>query len=105
MFTIVCEELGFFGAAAVMLLFLAITARGFVLAARASDKFCSLVIFGLSFKLALQVMLNIGVVSGVLPNTGISLPYFSTGGTATIMQMFEAGIVLGLSQFCTQKRA
>ncbi len=104
-FTIVCEELGFFGAAAVMLLFLAITARGFVLAARASDKFCSLVIFGLSFKLALQVMLNIGVVSGVLPNTGISLPYFSTGGTATIMQMFEAGIVLGLSQFCTQKRA
>lgn len=103
-FTIVCEELGFFGATAIMLLFLALTARGFVLAARASDKFCSLVIFGLSFKLALQVLLNIGVVSGVLPNTGIALPYFSTGGTATIMQMFEAGIVLGLSQFCTQKR-
>lgn len=104
-FTIVCEELGFFGAAAIMLLFLALIARGFVLAARASDKFCSLVIFGLSFKLALQVIFNIGVVSGWLPNTGIALPYFSTGGTATIMQMLEAGIVLGLSQFCSQKRS
>lgn len=104
-FTIVCEELGFFGAVAIMLLFLALISRGFVLAARASDKFCSLVIFGLSFKLALQVLLNIAVVTGVIFNTGISLPYFSTGGTATIMQMFEAGIVLGLSRFCTQQRA
>lgn len=104
-FTIVCEELGFCGAVAIMLLFLALISRGFVLAARASDKFCSLVIFGLSFKLALQVLLNIAVVTGVIFNTGISLPYFSTGGTATIMQMFEAGIVLGLSRFCTQQRA
>ena len=62
-------------------------------------------ILGLSFKLALQVMLNIGVVSGVLPNTGISLPYFSTGGSAVVMQIVEAGMILSLSRFCTQKRA
>lgn len=104
-FTVVCEELGFFGAVAIMLLFVALVARGFVLAAHASDKFCSLVILGLSFKLALQVMLNIGVVSGVLPNTGISLPYFSTGGSAVVMQIVEAGMILSLSRFCTQKRA
>lgn len=103
-FTIVCEELGFFGAVAIMLLFVALTARGFVLAAHAPDRFSSLVILGLSFKLALQVLLNIGVVSGVLPNTGISLPYFSTGGSAVIMQIIEAGIILCLSRFCTQKR-
>jgi cell division protein FtsW len=103
-FTIVCEELGFFGATAILILFLALTWRGFLLALHASDKFCSLVIFGLSFKLALHVLLNVGVVSGLLPNTGVALPFFSSGGSATLIQLFDVGIILGLSRFCTQKR-
>lgn len=103
-FTVVCEELGFFGAAAILILFLALVWRGFILAAHAADKFCSLVIFGLSFKLAIHVLLNIGVVTGVLPNTGVALPFFSSGGSATLIQLFDAGIILGLSRFCTQKR-
>ena len=103
-FTVVCEELGFFGAMAILILFLALVWRGFILAAHAADKFCSLVIFGLSFKLAVHVLLNIGVVTGVLPNTGVALPFFSSGGSATLIQLFDAGIILGLSRFCTQKQ-
>lgn len=103
-FTIICEELGFFGAAAILLLFFALVARGAILGMHAPDKFTSLVIFGLTFKLAIHVILNVGVVSGVLPNTGISLPFFSSGGSATISQMIDMGIILGLSRFCTQKK-
>lgn len=103
-FTIVCEELGFFGATAIILLFLALVVRGVILGLRAPDKYISLVILGLSFKLAIHVILNVGVVSGVLPNTGISLPFFSSGGSATISQMIDMGIILGLSRFCTQKQ-
>ncbi len=102
-FTIICEELGFFGAAAILLLFLALVARGIILGSRATDKFSSLVIYGLTFKLAIHIILNVGVVSGILPNTGISLPFFSSGGSATISQMIDMGIILGLSRFCTQK--
>lgn len=103
-FTIVCEELGFFGATAILLLFFALVVRGVMLGLRAPDKFTSLVILGLSFKLAIHVILNVGVVSGVLPNTGISLPFFSSGGSATISQMIDMGMILGLSRFCTQKK-
>ncbi len=103
-FTIICEELGFFGAAAILLLFFTLVARGIILGSRAPDKFTSLVIYGLTFKLAIHVILNVGVVSGVLPNTGISLPFFSSGGSATISQMIDMGIILGLSRFCTQKK-
>ena len=103
-FTIVCEELGFFGATAILLLFLTLVVRGVILGLRAPNKFTSLVILGISFKLAIHVILNVGVVSGVFPNTGISLPFFSSGGSATISQMIDMGIVLGLSRFCTQKQ-
>ncbi len=102
-FTIICEELGFIGASAILLLFLALAVRGVILGTRAPDRFCSLVIIGLSFKLAIHTILNVGVVSGVLPNTGISLPFISSGGSATISQMIDMGIILGLSRFCTQK--
>lgn len=102
-FTIVCEELGFIGATAILILFAVLIARGVVIGFGAPDKFTSLVIFGITFKLALHVILNVGVVSGVLPNTGISLPFFSSGGSATITQMIDMAIVLGLSRFCTQK--
>jgi cell division protein FtsW len=103
-FTVVCEELGFFGAMAILILFLALVWRGFILAAHAADKFCSLVIFGISFKLAIHVLLNVGVVTGILPNTGVALPFFSSGGSATLIQLFDVGIILGLSRFCTQKQ-
>lgn len=103
-FTIVCEELGFFGAAVILLLFFTLVVRGVILGLRAPDKFSSLVILGLSFKLAIHVILNVGVVSGVLPNTGISLPFFSSGGSATLSQMMDMGMILGLSRFCTQKQ-
>lgn len=103
-FTVVCEELGFIGAALIILLFIALIGRGFVLASRAPDKFCSLVIFGLSFKIALHVVLNMMVVTTLSPNTGISLPFFSSGGSSTIMQLVDVGIILALSRYSAQKR-
>lgn len=99
-FTIICEELGFFGAISILLLFLALFARGMVLAIRCQDKFCGTVIAGLSFKIILHVLFNVAVVTGVFPNTGISLPFFSSGGSATIIQMADAGIILAFSKYC-----
>lgn len=98
-FTIICEELGFFGAIAVLLLFVLLVWRGFKIAANASDKFSALVVYGIIFKTALQAALNIAVVTNSMPNTGISLPFFSSGGTALAIQIFEMGIVLNISRF------
>lgn len=98
-FTIICEELGFFGAAAVLLLFGLLLWRGFKIAAAAPDKFCALTVYGLVFKTVLQALLNIAVVTNSMPNTGISLPFFSSGGTALAIQIFEMGIVLNISRF------
>ena len=103
-FTIICEELGFFGAALLIGLFALVVIRGFKIAARAPDKYTSLLVFGLVFKLALQVALNIAVVTNSMPNTGISLPFFSAGGTALALQIFEMGIVLSVSRFSTVKK-
>lgn len=99
-FAVICEELGFFGAIAIILLFLALTGRGFRLAAHTTDRFTALTIAGLSFKIILHVFLNIGVATALLPNTGISLPFFSSGGSATIIQIFDVSVILGLSRFC-----
>ena len=98
-FTIICEELGFFGAIAVLLLFVLLVWRGFKIAANAPDKFSALVVYGIIFKTALQAALNIAVVTNSMPNTGISLPFFSSGGTALAIQIFEMGIVLNISRF------
>ena len=103
-FTIICEELGFFGAALVIILFALLVIRGFKIAAKAPDKFTSLMVFGLVFKVALQVILNIAVVTNSMPNTGISLPFFSSGGTSLALQVFEMGIVLSVSRFSTNKK-
>ncbi|MBP5174242.1 MAG: FtsW/RodA/SpoVE family cell cycle protein [Clostridia bacterium] len=99
-FTVVCEELGFFGATGILLIFAAAVFRGFVLGFKCRDRFASLVILGLSFKFGIHVLLNVMVVTGLIPNTGISLPFFSSGGSATLMQMFDAGLLLGLSRYC-----
>ena len=103
-FTIVCEELGFIGALAVVLLFGLLVWRGFRIAAKAPDKFTSIVVYGLIAKIALQAILNIAVVTNSIPNTGIALPFFSSGGTSLILQIFEMGIILSISRYSYQKR-
>ena len=103
-FTIICEELGFLGALLVILLFVMLIWRGIRIGQRAPDKFCALVVWGLTFKIALQVAMNIAVVTNMMPNTGISLPFFSTGGTSLMIQIFEIGIILSISRFSTQKK-
>ena len=97
-FTIVCEELGFMGAALVLCLFAALVARGFFVAGRHPNRFCSLLGAGLCAKLAIQVLLNLGVITNTLPNTGISLPFFSYGGSSLVMLFLEMGILLSLSR-------
>ena len=99
-FSIICEELGFFGAMLIILLFLALFARGIRLAQKCEDRFSALVIAGISFKIILHAFLNIGVATAFLPNTGISLPFFSSGGSAMLVLGTDMGIVLGLSRFC-----
>lgn len=102
-FAIVCEELGFVGAVGILLLFALLVLRGYWIAIHARDRFGTLVAGGLTTKLALQVFLNVSVVSGLIPPTGISLPFFSSGGTALLLQLFEMGIVLSVSRWCTNK--
>ena len=97
-FSIVCEELGFFGAAVVIILFLLLVFRGFSIAGNAPDKFGMLLASGLVIQIGLQAMLNIAVVTNTIPNTGISLPFFSYGGSALIMQLAQMGIVLNISR-------
>ncbi len=97
-FAIVCEELGFIGAVAILLLFALLILRGFWIAMHARDRFSMLLATGLTALLALQVVLNVAVVTNLLPATGISLPFFSSGGTALIMQLAECGIVLNVSR-------
>ncbi|HIR10076.1 MAG TPA: FtsW/RodA/SpoVE family cell cycle protein, partial [Candidatus Avoscillospira stercoripullorum] len=97
-FAIVCEELGFVGAMVVLLLFVLLIIRGYWIAMHARDRFGALMVGGLTTLLALQVFFNIGVVTNFLPATGISLPFFSYGGTALLLQLFEMGLVLSVSR-------
>jgi cell division protein FtsW len=103
-FTIVCEELGFIGALLVIGLFIAFVWRGFHIARHAPDKCSALMVYGLTFKVALQVILNIAVVTNSMPNTGISLPFFSYGGTSLMLQIFEVGIILAISRYSSHKK-
>ncbi len=104
-FTIICEELGFVGAAIVIGLFALLVYRGFRIASRCPDKYLSLVAYGLSFKVALQVILNVAVVTNSIPNTGVALPFFSSGGSSLAVQIFEMGIILSISRFSAEKKA
>lgn len=97
-FSICCEELGIVGALGIMALFILLLWRGFVIGTRAKDRFGSLLAMGLTFQVGLQTALNIAVVTDVFPNTGISLPFFSYGGTSFLMLIFEMGIVLSISR-------
>lgn len=104
-FAIVCEELGFIGAAVVILLFLCLILRGFAIAENAPDKFGMLLVTGISIQIGIQALMNIAVVSNSMPNTGISLPFFSYGGTALILQLTEMGIVLNVSRQSIPRKA
>ena len=97
-FPIVVEELGFVGGLVVLVLFALLILRGYWLALNARDKFGALTIVGIITLLAVQVFLNIGVVTNLIPNTGISLPFFSYGGTALMIQLGEMGMVLSISR-------
>ena len=97
-FAIICEELGLIGAGIIMLLFAALILRGYWIALHARDRFGCLLVVGVTTLIAMQVFLNIGVVTGLLPTTGISLPFFSYGGTALSIQLAEMGIVLSVSR-------
>ncbi len=97
-FAVVFEELGLVGGTLIMGLFAALILRGFWLALHAKDRFGSLLIVGVTTQIALQTFLNIAVVTNLIPSTGISLPFFSYGGTALAMQLVEIGIVLSVSR-------
>ncbi|MDR1253956.1 MAG: putative lipid II flippase FtsW [Oscillospiraceae bacterium] len=97
-FAVVCEELGFLGAFIILLIFSMLVWRGIVISMRAKDKFGALLGIGLTAQMALQVILNIFVVTNTIPNTGISLPFFSYGGTALVMLLAQMGIILSISR-------
>jgi len=104
-FAIVCEELGFIGALLILILFALLVVRGFWIALHARDKFGSLLAGGITTMVALQTVLNIGVVTGVLPVTGAALPFFSYGGTALLILLAEMGVVLSVSRYIPAKKA
>ncbi|MCD8008542.1 MAG: putative lipid II flippase FtsW [Clostridiales bacterium] len=97
-FAIICEELGFIGATLIVVLFALLVIRGYWLALHARDRFGSLLIVGITTLLAVQVFLNMAVVLNLIPATGISLPFFSYGGTALLIQLVEMGIILSVSR-------
>lgn len=102
-FAIVCEELGFIGASAIIILFACFIYRGIKIGLRANDKFSSLLVIGICFQIGIQVALNIAVVTDFMPNTGISLPFFSAGGTSAIILLAEMGMILSVSRSITKK--
>jgi len=97
-FAVVCEELGLVGAIMVIILFLLLVFRGMHIASKAPDKYGMMIALGLTVQIGLQALLNIAVVTNTIPNTGVSLPFFSYGGTALIMQLVQMGIVLNISR-------
>jgi len=102
-FAIVCEELGFIGAALILLLFALLILRGFWIALQCRDKFDRMMVVGLTGLLTIQVFLNIGVVTNLIPSTGITLPFFSYGGSALVVQLLEIGMILSASRDVANK--
>lgn len=104
-FSVVCEELGFIGAVFILALFALLIIRGYYIAIHAADRYSFLVCTGITTLLAVQVILNVAVVTNLVPCTGISLPFFSYGGTALLIQMAEMGILLSASREIPAKRS
>lgn len=101
-FSIICEELGLVGALLIFLLFSALILRGYWIALRAPDRFSTVLAAGLISLIAVQTVLNLGVVTNLLPSTGVALPFFSYGGTALAVNLGEMGIVLSVSRYRNQ---
>lgn len=103
-FAIVCEELGVMGASLLILMYIYLLYRIFIIAQKAEDLFGRMLVVGVFSHIALQVVMNIAVVTAVMPNTGVTLPFISYGGTATIFLLIEIGIVLGVQKWSERKR-
>ena len=103
-FSIICEELGLFGAIAIILLFLLLLWRCMIIANNAPDLYGALMVVGVMAQIGLQVIINIGVVTNTLPNTGIPLPFISYGGTSVAIILCEVGLVLSVSRSIRFKR-
>lgn len=103
-FAIICEELGLVGAVVIVILFAALILRGYYIALNAPDRFSTVLCAGLITLIAVQTLLNLGVVTNLLPSTGIALPFFSYGGTALAVNLGEMGIVLGISRYRNQAK-
>ncbi len=103
-FAVICEELGFIGATIIMLLFVMLIVRGFTISLNCKDRFGTLVGIGLTAQVGVQALLNIAVVTNTLPNTGISLPFFSYGGTSLLMLLAQMGVVLAISRNSTVEK-
>ena len=104
-FAIVCEELGMVGACIVLLLFALLIIRGYWIALKARDRFGSLLVTGITTLFALQTFLNVAVVTNLIPVTGVSLPFFSYGGSSLLLNLAEMGIVLSVSRQAPAKKA
>jgi len=103
-FAVICEELGLVGAVVIIILFAALIIRGYWIALHAVDRFSTVLAAGLVTLIAVQTILNLCVVTNLLPSTGIALPFFSYGGTALAVNLGEMGIVLGISRFRKQAK-
>ena len=98
-YAVICEELGIVGASAIIVLFAMTILRGYWIALRARDRFSTVLAAGLVTLIAIQTILNLGVVTNLLPSTGIALPFFSYGGTALAVNLGEMGVVLSISRY------
>lgn len=103
-FAVLCEEIGFLGALLVILLFIGVAVRGYYIARKSFDDFGSLLALGLSSSIILQALINMGVVVGVVPTTGIPLPFISFGGTSLIVSLYSIGILLNISSYNKVRR-
>ncbi len=103
-FAIICEELGVFGAGLIILLFIYLLYRIYVISQTAEDLLGRMISIGVLSHIALQVILNMMVVTGLFPTTGVTLPFFSYGGTASIFLLIEIGLVLSVNKWSIQKR-
>ena len=104
-FSIWCEEMGLIGALLLIVIFALLIIRGFWLALHARDRFGTLLVVGFSTLTAAQVAFNMGVVTGAIPTTGISLPFFSYGGTALVVNLAEMGVILSVSRQITAPKS
>ncbi|NLH00351.1 MAG: putative lipid II flippase FtsW [Clostridiales bacterium] len=103
-FSVICEELGFIGAVLILILFALLIVRGYWIALHSRDRYGFLVCTGITSLLAIQVILNVAVCTNLIPCTGISLPFFSYGGSALLMQLAEMGIILSVSRDIPEKK-